>query len=88
MLQMLKHFLRPFYHLLKQRNLKVEIFEVNKIPEWACTDWTIFEQVLFHLVQNAIKFNQDGGLIKISVSYHSFREEFTVAPRSTANFGS
>lgn len=50
-------FLLPFTQLLQAKNLKVEVIEANYIPSWACTDWNLFAQILFHLVQNAIKFN-------------------------------
>ena len=46
------------------------------MPSWACTDWKLYEQILYHLVQNSVKFNQENGSIKIILSYHSFEEEF------------
>jgi len=53
------------------------VAEANLIPHWVCSDWTLYRQILFHLIQNAIKFNSEGGSIKIVASYHSFEEEFS-----------
>lgn len=54
---LLLDFLRPFNNLLESKKLKVEVVEVNKIPRWAKTDWSLYFEVLYHLVQNASKFN-------------------------------
>lgn len=50
-------FLEPFKDLLNAKKLEVQVIEANKIPDWACTDWNVFSNILFHLVQNSIKFN-------------------------------
>ena len=73
---MILNFLPPFYHSLKQKNLTVEVVEGNLIPSWACTDWSTYKEILFHILQNAIKFNSENGKIKILVSFHTFKEEF------------
>lgn len=76
MTDMILQFLLPFNHMLQAKNIKVEVIEANLIPSWACTDWNLFSEILFHLVQNAIKFSLDYGSIKIMLSYHSFEQEF------------
>ena len=69
-------FLKPFNYQFLDKALKVDVIEANPIPSWACTDWKLYEQILYHLVQNSVKFNQENGSIKIILSYHSFEEEF------------
>jgi len=76
MCELFTDFMQPFFHSLKQKNITVEVAEANLIPHWVCSDWTLYKQILFHVLQNAIKFNSDGGCIKIVASYHSFEEEF------------
>jgi len=73
---MILNFLPPVYHSLKQKNLTVEVVEGNLIPSWACTDWSTYKEILFHILQNAIKFNCENGKIKILVSFHTFKDEF------------
>ena len=73
--QLVLEFLQPFYHALEQKRLKVEVIEANEIPCWACTDWSLYLETLFHVIQNAIKFNAESGSIKIVLSYHSLAEE-------------
>ena len=51
----------------------VDLEITNKIPKETCTDWIIYTQILFHLIQNAFKFTQQGGRIKIRVSYHPIK---------------
>jgi len=41
----------------------------NNVPNDLCTDWTVYCQILFHLMQNAFKFNQVDGEVIITVSY-------------------
>ena len=45
-----------------------------------CTDWKIYEEIIFHLIQNAIKFNKFGGSIVIDLSYQeiTFSEDFNL----------
>ena len=35
--------------------------ERNIIPRWVSTDWDRYHEILFHLFQNAIKFNRQDG---------------------------
>ena len=76
MSEMLIDFLPPFFHSLEQKKIQVEVAEANLIPQWACSDWNLYKQILFHVLQNAIKFNKENGEIRIVVSFHSFEEEF------------
>jgi hypothetical protein len=50
-------------------NISVKIEESVGIPEWATTDWNVYEQILFHIYTNAIKFNTFEGAITISFSW-------------------
>jgi hypothetical protein len=42
------------------------------------TDWKIYDEILFHLIQNAVKFNKFGGSILFDFSYQEldFSENF------------
>lgn len=75
---MVLDFFKPFYHLLQAKQLKGEVAVVaNKsIPPGVCADWNIYQNILFQLVQNAIKFNNSAGSIRIILSFHTFEEEF------------
>lgn len=75
--------IKPFQQMLEEKRLEVSVVEINKIPSWANTDWDIFSQILFHLVQNAIKFNIAGGSIKIMLSFHTFEDEFGKDPSAS-----
>jgi hypothetical protein len=39
------------------------------IPIKQCTDWKIYEEIIYHLMQNAVKFNLIKGCILIEVSF-------------------
>ena len=53
-----------------KEELTIELIVANKIPNDIFTDWQIYSEVLFHLMQNAVKFSQKGGHIKLTVSFH------------------
>ena len=74
--KLILEFLLPFQHYLEQKEIKVEVSELNEIPDWVCTDWSLYKQTLYHLVSNAIKFNCIQGSIKILISFHTFKDEF------------
>ena len=57
--QIVLDFLRPFYHLLEPKHLRIEVIEATVIPEWVCTDWDLFRETLFHLLQNG-----GGGMVE------------------------
>lgn len=81
---MVVDFLKPFYHSFKYKNLKVEVTEANIIPTWARADWKLYQQTLFHILQNAIKFNTADGSIHIVLSFHhSLSDEFGRTSRSS-----
>ncbi len=58
---------------MKSKDLKF-IFEINQkeieaLQKFICTDYNIYEGILFHIVQNAIKFAKSGTQIKIKLDY-------------------
>ena len=65
----LLEFLKPFEIQAFEKNLEVKIALINEIPEGMCFDMKIYEEIIFHLMQNAIKFNKKGGAIIIDLSY-------------------
>ena len=42
---------------------------MNELPEELYSDWTVYSQILFHIIQNAFKFSNPETEIKIFVSY-------------------
>jgi signal transduction histidine kinase len=61
----LKTFLHPFNVPSSERGISLYIEEKNEIPSSVCVDWKIYLQALFYIVQNAIKFSNEGGIISI-----------------------
>ena len=57
----------------RKKELNIELIVANEIPLEICTDWQIYSEVLFHLMQNAFKFSHKGGKVKITVSYHPLK---------------
>ena len=64
---------------MKPKDLKF-IFEINlgenkmgfkAVKKLICTDYKLYESILFHIVQNAIKFAKSRTEIKIKVEYES-----------------
>lgn len=83
---MVMSFLKPFYHSLSQASLKIEVTEANLIPNWVQTDWDVYMETLFHLVQNAIKFSRPSGLIRIIVSFHTLEKELSKRNQQSMTF--
>ena len=40
-----------------------------------CSDWTIYGEILFHIIQNSIKFNKPKTDIEISLVYCQFGQK-------------
>ena len=70
--------LRPFKFLLNNKNLSLKIDDrtheninnlssQNKINAFICTDFKIYEEILFHLMANACKFSPESSRIEIEV---------------------
>ena len=67
--QMLDDFLESYREPVKSQHLKVTMHTLNDIPEYLCAEWTCYIDILYHLVQNAVKFSKPGGHIKIILAY-------------------
>lgn len=74
MSEMLLSFVTPFFHSLQQRGLSVTVDESTQVPLWLCTDWKVYLETLFHIFQNAIKFNADQGTIRLRVAFAKLSE--------------
>jgi len=74
--QMIHEFLKPFYLKITSQNINVEVIECNEIPDWACTDWNLYSQILFHILANAFKFSSSNGQVQLYLSFHTFEGEF------------
>jgi len=62
-------FIGPYASVAKQKSLRVVLRFANEIPDDICVDWQIYHEILFHLMQNAVKFSKSEGEIRITVSY-------------------
>ena len=50
--------------------LKIRLLIANEIPDEICADWSIYGEILFHVMQNAVKFSRKDGTITIVLSYY------------------
>ena len=61
--------MQPYLQPVIQGNLTVTLKLMNDLPEVLNCDWKIYQEILFHIIQNAIKFSNADSEIKISVLY-------------------
>ena len=47
---------------------------MNDLPSAIYCDWKIYLEILFHIVQNAIKFSKASSEIRISVLYYAIEK--------------
>ena len=62
-------FLEPLNGSGEMMNLNIKVEDAIRIPEWATTDWIVYEYILFHIYTNAVKFNTFRGAITISFDW-------------------
>ncbi len=60
-----------FYYQAKEKGLELKSYIVNTLPEWINADATRLKQILFNLLNNAMKFTKQGHL----AIHASFEEE-------------
>jgi len=65
--------MKPFEVQSAEKNLMIQVSEISHIPKDMFADWKLYEEILFHLVQNSIKFNRPGGSILIDISFYPVR---------------
>ena len=58
----------------------------NTIPDEIYSDWQIYTEILFHVIQNAFKFTNKDGEIKISVVYCPFEYAQEINPSRSREF--
>ena len=68
--------IEPFRSQISSRGIKVVISEANQIPDWLHLDWQIYKEIMFHVVQNAVKFNSMDGSLQIILSFHEYESTF------------
>ena len=68
--QLILDFIKPWSQQSQLGEISIELLIGNEIPSKICADWDIYEQILFHIIQNAFKFSKKGGTIKLTLSYH------------------
>ena len=66
---MLQEFMKPYLQPIIQSNLRVSLKVLNDLPETINCDWKLYQEILFHIIQNAVKFSNPGSEIVISVLY-------------------
>ena len=54
--------------------MEIIIQEKNRIPDWITLDFNIYHQVLFYLVQNAVKFSREETPVFLNVSFIPFQQ--------------
>jgi signal transduction histidine kinase len=62
-LKQIEEVLEPFYMQMNNRNIELL---VSKMETNIFIDWRKYLLSVFNLVQNAVKYNKEGGSIKIS----------------------
>ena len=62
-----------FFYELQSKEIQVQIEEQTSVPFWAMTDWAVYEQALFHILQNAVRYSGGFGQIKLSTSFVDMR---------------
>ena len=67
-----RDFIQPFKPEIERKKLQVALKIKNEISNGACTDWTIYKEILYHLMQNAIKFSTSNTEIKVTVAYCAY----------------
>ena len=60
--------LDPFNNLIKKKELNVKIIKQTEDNISIVINWKDYQLILFHVVQNAVKYNITKGLIEIIYS--------------------
>lgn len=71
-----------FSQIIEFKNLHVSVGMGQMPMEPLYTDWSIYNQILFQIVSNAVKFNKTNGAIAVSIYFQ--RENKTVKKSSTS----
>ena len=64
----------PFEHQIEKRKINVSILFKTTIPFAVKSDWTLYELIIFNMVQNAVKYNHTDGEIAILIGCHLLPE--------------
>lgn len=60
---------KPFQHAVKNRKLTCQVHFASSVPSEFFMDKKVYKEIIFNLVQNAVKFNKYGGSIMTSIVY-------------------
>jgi len=60
---------KPFNIPMKSDKLTNEIVIMSQMPTELITDMGVFEQILYNIFYNAVKFNKTGGKIVVTLEY-------------------
>lgn len=61
--------------MLEEKNLSCKIMVQENVPEEFHIEKKIYMEILFNLIQNAVKFNRIGGSILITIRYEKYTEQ-------------
>ena len=63
----IKEVIEPFNQLIKRKELKITVQnDIESKNTEMVSDWKIYQLILFHFIQNAVKYNQSQGQIFIN----------------------
>ncbi len=77
--QTIEHVIDSFTQLASAKNITMHHTIDDTIPECIMGDETRFKQVLFNLINNAIKFTEENGHISLHISYKKDSRQLYVA---------
>ena len=67
--EIIKDVLKPFHMVIKERNLQCQVNGQTSIPVQFFIEKKIYSEILYNLVQNAVKFNKPNGSIITTVRF-------------------
>ena len=68
---MIHEVVEPFQLVLKERELGFQLTEQSSVPAAFMIENKLYKEILYNLIQNAVKFNKNKGSIMASVRYES-----------------
>ena len=66
---MIKKLMEPWKQMFKHKGISVELNEDESVLGCSiCSDWRLYQMILFNILQNSIKYNRQNGQIQINLS--------------------
>ena len=67
--ELIKDVMKPFSMLIRERKLKCQIHQQTSIPVTFYIEKKLYMEILYNLMQNAVKFNKPQGSILTTLCY-------------------